>query len=126
MERLTKIMTCPDGTKLYDISNKMCGLDASRAEKTRMILEKLSAYEDAEEQGLLLRLPCIVGTIVYVLQSDRIIKVIITRYDCFKDGSIWFCFNHGCGKSIAEFDKTVFLTREEAEARLRELMDRKE
>lgn len=89
-------------------------------------LKKLKEYEDLEEQGLLLRLPCRVGTIVYVLQSDRIIKVIITRYDRFKDGSIWFCFNHGCGKSIAEFGKTVFLTREEAEARLRELMDRKE
>lgn len=84
-------------------------------------LKKLKEYEDLEEQGLLLRLPCRVGTIVYVLQSDRIIKVIITRYDCFKDGSIWFCFNHGCGKSIAEFGKTVFLTRDGAEAKLKEL-----
>ena len=95
-------------------------------EEIDAVYRKLKEYEDAEEQGLLLRLPCRVGTIVYVLQSDRIIKVIITRYDRFKDGSIWFCFNHGCGKSIAEFGKTVFLTREEAEARLRELMDRKE
>lgn len=87
-------------------------------------LKKLKDYEGLEEQGLLLRLPCRVGTIVYVLQSDRIIKVIITRYDCFKDGSIWFCFNHGCGKSIAEFGKTVFLTREEAEAKLKGLRGR--
>lgn len=98
----------------------------SSEHRLKAILNKLGEYEDAERWGLLLRLPCRAGTIVYVLQSDRIIKVIITRYDRFKDGSIWFCFNHGCGKSIAEFGKTVFLTREEAEARLRELMDRKE
>lgn len=95
----------------------------SEAEKILKVAEKLKEYEDLEEQGLLLRLPCRVGTIVYVLQSDRIIKVIITRYDCFKDGSIWFCFNHGCGKSIAEFGKTVFLTREEAEVKLKETED---
>lgn len=92
-------------------------------EEIDAVYRKLKDYEDAEEQGLLLRLPCRVGTIVYVLQSDRIIKVIITRYDCFKDGSIWFCFNHGCGKSIAEFGKTVFLTREEAEVKLKETED---
>lgn len=58
MERLTEVMTCPDGTKLYDISNKLAGLNVNRAVKTRMILEKLATYEDAEEQGLLIRLPC--------------------------------------------------------------------
>lgn len=92
----------------------------SSEHRIKAILNKLGEYEDAERQGLLLRLPCRVGTIAYVL-SDRIIKVIITRYDCFKDGSMWFCFNHGCGKSIAEFGKTVFLTKSEAEAKLKEL-----
>ena len=46
MERLTKIISCPDGTKLYDISNKLFKLNTSRADKTRMILEKLAVYED--------------------------------------------------------------------------------
>ena len=59
MERLTKVMSCPDGTKIYDISNNLFGLNASRAAKTRMVLEKLATYEDAEEQGLLIRwIPC--------------------------------------------------------------------
>lgn len=31
--------------------------------------EKLAAYEDSEEQGLLLRLPCKVGDTVYVVTS---------------------------------------------------------
>ena len=34
---------------------------------TREMIDKLGAYEDAEEQGLLLRLPCKVGDIVYKL-----------------------------------------------------------
>lgn len=49
MERLTKVISCPDGTRIYDISNKIFGLNTSRADKTRMILEKLAAYEDLEE-----------------------------------------------------------------------------
>ena len=49
MERLTKVISCPDGTKIYDISNKIFGLNTSRADKTRMILEKLAVYEDLEE-----------------------------------------------------------------------------
>lgn len=111
---------------LYSCYGEKPNSHYTNCEEGYCAMEKLATYEDLEEQGLLLRLPCRAGTIVYVLQSDRIIKVMITRYDCFKDGSIWFCFNHGCGKSIAEFGKTVFLTREEAETRLRELMDRKE
>ena len=49
MERLTKVISCPDGTKIYDISNKIFGLNTSRADKTRIILEKLAVYEDLEE-----------------------------------------------------------------------------
>lgn len=41
MERLTKAMSCPDGTKIYDISNELFGLNTSRADKTRMILKKV-------------------------------------------------------------------------------------
>lgn len=64
MERLTKTMSCQDGARLYDISNELFGLNTSRADKTRMILEKLAKYEDLEERlnkvygdcdGLLLR-----------------------------------------------------------------------
>lgn len=115
MERLTK--TYSDGTH-GAADNLPCGENSYQYKG--LLLEALGKYEDAEEHGLLLRLPCRAGTIVYVL-SDSIIKVMITRYDCFKDGSIWFCFNHGCGKSIAEFGKTVFLTKSEAEAKLKEL-----
>ena len=65
MERLTKVMSSPDGTKIYDISNELFGLNTSRADKTRMILEKLSVYEDLEKQGRLIKLPVKVDTAEY-------------------------------------------------------------
>ena len=127
MERLTKVMTCPDGTKLYDISNKLFGLDVSRATKTRMVLEKLAIYEDAEEQGLLLRLPCKVGDTVYQVNkvSKKISKHKVLKIEMENmDGTdfimqIWFgkysfTFGH-------RFGEVIFLTREEAETKLKEM-----
>ena len=57
MERLTKVMGCCDKSKIYDISNELFELNISRADKTRMILQKLAEYEDLEEQGKLIKLP---------------------------------------------------------------------
>lgn len=91
--------------------------------------ERLKAYEDAEEQGLLLRLPCKVGDTVYQVNSLRKcvssfrIKAITTTDFGFwiewqiLDG-IYINLNGFNGEEIG---KTVFLTREEAEARLKEL-----
>lgn len=70
MERLTKVMSCPNGTKIYDISNKLFGLNISRADKTRMILEKLAEYEDLAEQGRLVILPCKVGETYYSIEVN--------------------------------------------------------
>lgn len=44
-------------------------------------IDKLAAYEDAEEQGLLLRLPCKVGDIVYV--DSAILPIADT--ECYED-----------------------------------------
>lgn len=136
MERLTEVMTCPDGTKLYDISNKLAGLNVNRAVKTRMILEKLAAYEDAEEQRLILKLPCKVGDPLYRINKGarepvimmHIIQLcikklskdrIVIRIDTIDD-------NGGSDNYYFQFDigKKIFLTREEAEAKLKEMEGR--
>lgn len=90
-------------------------------------IEKLTQYEDLEEQGKLLKLPCKAGQKVYLLRKD--IKSVI-------DGeitSIGICeFTMGMRIFItddnrytnASFDKIgeiVFFTQEEAEAALKEL-----
>lgn len=58
MKRLTKVMDCWDKTKIYDISNELFRLNTSRADKTRMILQKLAEYENLEEQNRIIKLPC--------------------------------------------------------------------
>lgn len=72
--------------------------------------EKLCAYEDAEEQGLLVRLPCKVGDTVYrIWKVEGRESVIAThRFDTVAHIVEW----------LPKFGKTVFLTREEAEAAL--------
>lgn len=87
-------------------------------------IEKLAAYEDAEEQGLLLRLPCKVGTEVYNITwwDDVQEKVVV------KGKTYCRTFHkHKVTKStfsyfdIDEFGKTIFLTKAEAEAKLKEM-----
>ena len=75
---------------------------------TKRIIERLTEYEDAEEQGLLLRLPCKVGSTVYHIVNKRISEV--ENVDLF---FICLC--------VAEFGKTIFLTKEEAEQKLKEM-----
>lgn len=101
-------------------------------------ITKLATYEDAEEQGLLLRLPCKVGDTVYCI-FIRYTKCTpnnkeFDEYDC--QG----CQQDECDSKIEQyiqdmrafsldwivtnlknFGKTIFLTREEAEAKLKEM-----
>lgn len=74
--------------------------------------EKLKYYEDSEDQGLLLRLPCKEGDTVYHVVQGRVLEV--------ENVDLFFLL-----LSVAEgrFEKTVFLTKEDAEAELKEMED---
>jgi hypothetical protein len=83
----------------------------------KAIYEKLKEYEDLEEQGLLLKLPCKVGDVVYSVECDRIKEFIATQFDVFTEniyaisGSIF----------VGLMGYSVFATREEAEKALAEM-----
>ena len=89
------------------------------------VYEKLKHYEDLEEQGLLLRLPCKVGDTVYIV-GDRF-PAIIDEIRIAEDNHIMFEFIEydksyeltevwdSGGFELEDIGKTVFLTREEAE-----------
>ena len=120
MERLTK--TYSDGTHAA-ADNFPCGENSY--EYKGLLLEALGKYEDAEEQGLLLRLPIPIGTTVYKFEplakgTERYIKTTITRYEVFGD-SIWFTFANGLGRNIEDFGKYVFITKAEAKQKLKEM-----
>lgn len=73
--------------------------------------QRLAHYEDLEEQGRLVELPCKIGTTVY-----RICK---KKYDVDGYGMQWCegwgIVTHGFSMgNMNELGKTVFLTREEA------------
>lgn len=92
-------------------------------------VDKLAAYEDAEEQGLLLRLPCKVGDILYFAHHDRVIssEVLSVKYHVEAENHGVFIRERltidveGISAEIdfCEIGKTVFLT--EAEAKLAEM-----
>lgn len=102
---------------------------------------KLKEYEDLEEQDLLLKLPCKVGTDLYVvgtrcLADEEPNEEWCTAHDCDKCvyDNTYTVFKTVATKYIlfmlvAEtdenyiLDKTVFLTKEEAEEALRKKVE---
>ena len=74
------------------------------------VLNRLAEYEDLEEQGRLISLPCKVGDTVYHVVQGRIVEV--SNVDLF------FLL-----LSVAEnrFNNSVFLTKSEAEQKLKEM-----
>ena len=71
-------------------------------------VDKWQDYKNAEEQGLLLRLPCKVGDIVYLIKSDG--KIVPRTADMQFLGVLW-----------EDYGKEWFLTQAEAEQKLKEM-----
>ena len=109
-------------------------LDSSKLPSYESIYEKLRKYEDVEEQGLLLKLPCKVGDTVYAYCSEfGIIPyvvdcIVINEHITFQcssySGPIGDCPSECLDEiepDITDFGKTVFLTQAEAEQKLKEM-----
>lgn len=92
------------------------------------VLTKLADYEDLEEQLRLIKLPCNVGQHIYIVHQygNWIDEASITGIS-EADNVDCFCFkvyiDPDCDEIIAlkEFNETWFLTKSEAEAKLKEL-----
>lgn len=89
------------------------------------VLQKLAVYEDAEEQEQLVILPCKVGDAAYIIWDSPIylenppavLEDHITQVKFTKKGYAFKTWRGWYHKS--DIGKTVFLTREEAEAALK-------
>ena len=81
-------------------------------------LEELKSYKEAEEQGLLVRLPCPVGTTVWDICGMDIRENVVCGIECGKNGKQFLWANHD--EWLGELNDLVFITREAAEKKLEE------
>lgn len=85
--------------------------------------DKLATYEDLEEQGLLVRLLCSIGTTVWDIYGTGIRKNVVSGIEYGKDGR-WFLWANE-DEWLGELNVVVFLTREEAAKKLEEMKNDK-
>ena len=141
MERLTERIKRPQKDDLIVYTNGKYE-DTIPAEMTnddiRAVLKKLADYEDLEEQGLLVKLPCKVGDIIWDNDFGYPQSYEINAYsygycdsyvESYVEEEVVFYFENS-NRSItgfflmSEIGKTVFLTREEAEKKLEEMKNK--
>lgn len=138
MERLTEYM---GNGKDYESINPIDTPYEYGKANLQALINKLAAYEDAEEQGLLLQLPCKIGSDVYIVPSEmnfrmnifaghpednrvyhqKVALITFTEkgwyMECDKDRE------YGTDRILLEkmYKETWFLSQEEAEAKLKEM-----
>ncbi len=141
MERLTEYSG--DGNDYESINPIDTRYEYGKANLQELI-NKLAAYEDAEEQGLLLQLPCKIGADVYIIPSkvnyalnilglhpennkvyhQKVSLITFTEkgwyIECDKDRE------YGTDRILLEkmYKETWFLSQEEAEAKLKEMEEK--
>lgn len=135
MERLTcnKLNKLTAGCYFVNLASKeeatKYRMLAESAPKYEEIYKKLAEYENAEEQGLLLRLPCKVGDSIYqpirsLINEYKTIGLVfdITSNEWLYEVS--YEIDGNWYKTVCDFKsigKTVFLTKEEAEQALKQI-----
>ncbi len=92
-------------------------------------LNKLGEYEKAEEQGLLVRLPCKVGDVLYCIDNGIVETLIVNSFRIYNFNRVEIDFENASGFALCTFagelDEGYFLTREEAEKKLEEMKNGK-
>ena len=124
MERLTNIGS---NGEIWITDND----ETRRFGRREAAYKKLTEYENLEEQGLLLRLPCKVGDTIYEVSyenrefviKEHIVKEFIYRTYRFQRIEI-YCENENgflvCN-NIGKLDECLFITKAEAEQKLKEM-----
>lgn len=125
MERLTERNPSWIDDELWE---RACEPDC---EEIDAVYRKLKDYEDAEEQGLLLRLPISEDAPVYSIEyccgknkSNRSGMCFIGFCENCSDKAYYIRESVAKHCSICEINKSVFFTHEEAEAKLKEMEEK--
>lgn len=138
MERLTIRSKNSDMVWLKDAENGNARLEPCEmtAHHNRVVLDRLATYEDLEEQGRLVKLPCKVGDTVWDNDCGRPCAYTITAFsfgECEEyicepvtTKEVVFYYTNSSGSitgsfAESEIGKSVFLNKSEAEEKLKEL-----
>ena len=139
MERLTNSGTkeAKPNVTIREVTNKLSGYEDTgfTPEQVVEMAKELEEYKKLEEQGLLIKLPCKVGEHLYIFDRDgkpreMILDAPDIRCHCAKEDNLCMalCDSKDTGVCAyrlkndgSDIDKTVFLTKEEAEAKLKEM-----
>lgn len=132
----------------YDFEHAMCDIEDSRENQVKYqekgeqckqlvdFLAELKKYKQLEEQGRLIKLPCKIGDAVWDIDYGRPCAYTITafsfgeceEYICepvtTKEAIFYYANSSGSitgSFAESEIGETVFLTKSEAEAKLKEL-----
>ncbi len=116
----------------FDINNPMrvaCIKSAEDCEQLAEWLEKSKEYQHLEEQGRLVKLPCKVGDVVYVKMAsyckthyvEAEVRDFVHFISCGFCAVVTSKYFDKENIPFSEFGKTIFLTKEEVEAKLKEL-----
>lgn len=137
MERLTE--RCKDSIAntvlIRECGDKLCKdicddieCNCSKCELEK-VLEKLATYEDLEEQGLLVRLPCKVEDTLYCIDNGIVELLIVNSFRIYNLNRIEIDFENASGFTLCTFsgelDEGYFLTYEEAAKKLEEMKNDK-
>lgn len=110
--------------RIWDNNIRKCEKCANEHKELAEWLEQLKEYQHLEEQGRLVKLPCKVGDVVYVTEPT-LVEAMCVRIQLDGDrNGIWINakeYPYDRWISFKAFGKTVFLTKSEAEAKLKEL-----
>ena len=113
-----------------------CMKCAEQHEQLAEWLEELKSYKNAEEQGVLVRLPDDKNAEIYLISSRWTVcsecgsrfdeyDCAGCEYECDSEKEYYVCPSYLSSIDVSsyanQFDKTIFLTREKAEKKLKEM-----
>ena len=131
MERLTIdeiIEHCGRKTRMYEKACDIKYLETTMNNSTKEYwehkqvaeyLRKFKDYKDLEEQGRLVKLPCKIGDKVWHISGMDIKEDVISGIEYSYDGMFYIWSNEDTW--LGGFNDIVFITKSEAEAKLKEL-----
>lgn len=108
----------PDEIKYFKLM-AMGQADAKNSEFAGVPIERLKELALADKDGRVMVLPCNVGDAVWCVTRAGIKELAITSLEKNRCG--YYAVAYGAAFRIEDFGKDVFRTREEAEAKLKEV-----